>query len=269
MKIRFTLFTFCLILQINNVAGQVPGYLGKRLFVNAYATAMPALKLPTASNGGLGRNYGEAENRFDISTRFGGQIGYVTSRKNALTFSGEFFKTGLIYNAVTPSLTPTAGFNAYDNHYLFYNLNGITADIGYQVYSLSRGALAPMGRYFSYHLSYTILNGSVVDKRTELYDDNMKTHAKFGINPKYGTASIGLEWGLNSIFADRFLVNVAFNTNLSLGAMSQGSFSYESSPSDFDDDYIASNQANFNRKVAERMLYHALFSLKIGIGLLP
>jgi hypothetical protein len=269
MKIRLALFTFCLILQINNVAGQVPGYLGKRLFVNAHVSAMPALKLPTASNGGLGSNYGDVENRFDISTRFGGQIGFVTSRKNALTLSGEFFKTGLILNAVTPSLTPTAGTNDFDNHYLFYNLDGITFDLGYQIYKLSKGALAPMGRYFSYHLSYTILNGSVVDKKTEYYDDNMKTHAKLGFSPKYGTASIGLEWGLNSIIADRFLVNVAINSNLSLGALGEGNASYNTSPSDFGDDYIASNQTNFNRKVAERMLYHAMFSLKIGIGILP
>ena len=76
-----------LLIQYNVLFSQAPGYLGKRLFISANASAIPVFQGPTAGNGGLGDTYNSASSTYAFSTRFGIEAGYALSRKNAVTFT--------------------------------------------------------------------------------------------------------------------------------------------------------------------------------------
>ena len=267
MTLKSILFTFLLFLHYNLLFSQVSGYLGKRLFVNLNMAACPALEGPTASNGGYGKLYGNAEKSFDITTKFGCQVGYAISRRSAITFSGEYFKTGLVTYLKTPSISGSS-FNAYDEHYLFYNLNGYTFDFGIQNYKLQKGAIAPMGKYFSYNFFVTSVTGTIVDKRTDYYDPTVNNHAKLGLNPTYITGGLGLEWGQNQIISDKILLNFALRFNLTLGVLRVKDFDKGVGSLDVRNDYVAYNEAVFKLRAAERILNHSLFMVKIGVGIL-
>ena len=144
---KFTLFLFCLFFYFNHIVGQVPGYLGKRFFVKADLFLSPALWNPTASNHGYTGLYGTAPSSLGINKRLGLEGGYVLSRTRAITLGCDYLKTGLIFkDAVSPTLSPSGTSKDFDYHYLFYNLQGITADVGYQKYKPQKGAIAPLGQ---------------------------------------------------------------------------------------------------------------------------
>ena len=267
MTHKFLFFLSCLLLlNSGKLTGQVPGYLGKRLYVRADLSATPAVSYPTPNNNGVAGLYGEAKPSFALSTRFGMQAGYAISRKNALTFGVDYLKTGAVVDKIiTPSPFASPGSEDYAKHYLFYNLTGITAELGYQKYNQKKGAIAPMGRYLSYLLSATFLNGNIVDKLTT--GDRTTIHAPLGIDAHYIQYAVSMEWGKNTIVADRFVLNTAFKLRLALDplAFSSSSPNMPSSTAG----YTAYNKATYNYFVAERMSNHMAISVRLGIGILP
>ena len=269
MTHKFILFLSCLLLlNSSDLMGQVPGYLGKRLYVRADLSATPALSYPTANNRGVGGLYGDARPSLAFSTRLGVQAGYAISRKNALTLGVDYLKTGAVVdNIVTPSLSTFVGSRSYDKHYLFYNLTGITAEVGYQKYKQKKGAIAPMGRYVGYQLAATLINGNIVDKKTTHNGETIKKHAPLGIDPHYIQYAVTVEWGKNTIIADRFILNTALKLRVPLDAAAY-SYSKASEPASAEQ-YAAYNKSTYNYYVAERMSNHTLISVRLGFGILP
>jgi hypothetical protein len=261
MYSKSILIPFCFILQSCMLFAQAPGYLGKRLFVSANASAIPAFQGPTAGNGGLGDTYNGASNTIAFSTRFGLEAGYALSRKNAVTLTLDYAKTGMRTYLETPFQN---SLDYVDRHYLFYNLNCYTFDLGYQGYKLEKGALAPMGRYFSFHLFATSASGVIVEKRTEFSSSRSTTHADLGVKPTYLMAGFGLEWGKNTIIADKFFINTTLRFNLTTGVFKTSALQNGNSLGT----YQQENQERFDVAAAERLFYHSLFMVKFGIGIL-
>ncbi len=260
----------CLLYSFNSI-GQVPGYLGKKIFVQADLRVTPTIGQPTASNRGIRNLYGDAPSTIGLNTHWGMRAGYTLSRTGAVVLGVDYLKTGMIANdAVTQTLNPRASTYDLDHHYLFYNLKGITADIGYQIYKLKKGAIAPLGAYLSYHLSACFLTGNIVDKRTQYYDGVTATHARLGIDPHYVDYSVGIEWGKNNIISDRFLLNTAIKLNMPFNILRYVRIntqpSYDSSANG---NYEFYNQTLFDNRVADRMISHSLVMIRLGIGILP
>jgi hypothetical protein len=255
-----------LLLQYNALFSQAPGYLGKRLFVSANASAIPTLQGPTAGNGGLGDTYNNVSDSYAFSTRFGIEAGYALSRKNAVTFTIDYAKTGLIARLKTPPLSSFGNTNNEDSHYLFYNLNCYTFDLGYQGYKLDRGAIAPMGRYFSFHLFATTASGVIIEKQTTFYNSSFlnQKHADLGVNNTYLMGGFGLEWGKNTIIGNHFFINTTLRFNLTTGVFKTNSVQNGT----FLGTYQQENQERFDVAAAERLFYHSLFMVKFGIGIL-
>ncbi len=251
-----------LLIQYNALNAQAPGYLGKRLFISANGSAIPAFQGPTASNGGLGDTYNGATNTIAFSTRFGLEAGYALSRKNAVTFTLDYAKTGMRTYMETPYQLNSPDY--VDRHYLFYNLNCYTFDLGYQGYKLEKGAIAPMGRYFSFHLFATSASGEIIQKRTEFNNSFNKTHADLGVNPTYLMGGFGLEWGKNTIIGNSFFINTTLRFNLTTGVFKTNSLQNGASLGT----YQQENQERFDVAAAERLFYHSLFMVKFGIGIL-
>jgi hypothetical protein len=130
---RFTLFAFCLFWQSLTVYSQAPGYLGKKVFLGASISATPTFSGPSVARRAIA-----SSEQFDLSTRFGIEVGYVTSRSKAIKISADYFKTGLLVSAETPSILK---FENPDYHTLFYHLVGYTIDFGFQKYRVSKEQL--------------------------------------------------------------------------------------------------------------------------------
>jgi hypothetical protein len=249
-KILFVLCFFC---QYQSVFSQIPGYLGKRFFTSVNVSAFPTISGPSADNNALGRGsvFGISQSTFDLTTRFGFEIGYALSRKRALRISFDYYKTGLNSSAYTQSKSSVTG---RDEYALFYHLNAYTLDIGYQRYLLSKGAIAPMGMYFTWHANVTRAKGNAI------YESSFeKTYQTFKEDPNYITGGFGFEIGNNLIFADRFFINTAVKFNVGLGYIQ----------SEIDDNIgVYDNHTIFVDNAGARTFYHSLMMFKIGIGIL-
>ena len=266
---KFTLFLFCLFFYFSHIDGQVPGYLGKRFFVKTDLSLSPALWNPTASNHGYSGLYGTAPSSLGVNKRLGLEGGYVLSRTRAITLGCDYLKTGMILkDVVSPTLSLSAKPNNYDRHYLFYNLQGITADVGYQKYKPQKGAIAPLGNYVSYHFSASILNGSVLDKKTDYYDSFQNVNAPLGFTPRSINYYFGVEWGKNNILFDRLLLNYALRINIPVGS-SFKTIKDDIKYIDSYSSYKAYNQALFDYNVGVRMLGYSFVAIRLGIGILP
>lgn len=272
-----TVSIICLSLFLNSLIAQVPGYLGKKLFLSANFSATPTLNNPTASNksmalyDGTGALYGKGKTGWAFNTRLGVQGGYTISRKNAVTFGGDYLKTGATMSAFTPSTSPLARDYDQDEHYLFYNLSGITADIGYQVYKSKKGALAPMGNYVGYHFSTSFIKGEILDKQTYYVVSSSKTHLPLGINPQYIHFNFGIEWGNHTIIQDRILLDMALRFNCPINVKAWGDVieGNSSSAGNNQTDYQDYNQKQFKYMALNRISYHSVVTMRVGIGILP
>ena len=113
-----------LLLIAPGLHAQIPGYLGKRFFLNVENWSMPAFQNPTANNRGWGDTYGSTGGGFAFNTSWGVQLGYAVSRTRVLSLSADYMRTGMILNLYTPSQSFFAQGGEEDYHYLFYNQIG-------------------------------------------------------------------------------------------------------------------------------------------------
>jgi hypothetical protein len=247
------------------LSAQAPGYLGKRLYVkaDAHLSISPG---PTVNNRGRTYYFGEEETSgdFAIDTRFNLHTGFAYSRLNAVTVSIGYLKTGMAAEAYTPVLNPFNQSNTFDSHELFYNLKGIPVAIGHQKFLVKKGAIAPIGAYALVSLQATFLKGDIIDKRTNGSDNGEPiAHTRLGTNPKFTYWSAGFEYGRNTLFKDKLLVNYAcfFNLPLQLGKVADLVEDGDTS------DYPKYNQDNFEENAFFRMVLHGYFGFRIGVGL--
>lgn len=250
---------------------QAPGYLGKRFTLQADVHGVPGLGGPTADNRGS-NHYGDDGGGFAFNWRAGGQVGYAISRNRQVVLGVDYLKTGMLQDAYTPYFDPFNETYSYDEHYLFYNLTGLTVHAGMRKFRLMKGALAPMGAYGGWQLQYTRVTGEILDKRTYYYSGSSNEgHAPLGIKPQMNFMALGLEFGTNYILADRVLLDVGarFNLPLSLGLLSD-KFKREDNygTPESADDYQKFNQDVFRENAAYRIWVHSLVTFHVGVGLL-
>lgn len=269
-----TLITLlCFALGSLPVFCQVPGYLGKRLSIQAEFHSLPALNGPTANNRGLQTHYGDKGGGFAINWNAGLRAGYVISRSGQVIAQVDYFKTGMIQDAYSPT-SQSFGGQEYDTHNLFYNITGVTGGIGLRNFNTVKGGLAPMGRYNGFSLNATFLSGKILDKRTSYYNLFGEEHAPLGIDPKHILLSLGFETGVNFVIKDRLLLNVGARFNLPLSPRVfryAAGEEYDWYPYDPESNFTFAegNTENFKTIAATRAALHNLVMLYIGIGLLP
>lgn len=244
--------TVFLLLFFFQTYGQGPGYLGKHAFFRADLGSMVAFKGPTAGNKGYDV-YGDATPGLSLNVFGNGMLGYTVSRRHALFADVGYYKTGMSLEASTPSI-----FDDYstDYHYLFYNLTGKSIAVGCQWYNLKKGALAPLGNYFSWYLRRNWITGEILDKKTTYSSGLASEHGKLNIDPKTQFWSFGVEAGQHFIIYDRFLLNLSMVVNWPVGTILGTESSDES------------NQSKYNYKVKNRLFLHDLVQIKIGAGML-
>jgi hypothetical protein len=200
----------------------VPGFQGKRLFVEGNFSCLPLLVLsgPTLENAGVVRfSHGTTAlpTTFPISWRGGAFLHYVTGRKGSIFAGVEYFQTGLITTAFTRSVLPyePSDLKDIDRHSLFMAMTAQIAEIGKE-WNTGRGMLSPMGAYFRLNLQYYMLEGKILDKYTRYGFDGNSTIGNRAIgldNAKTWDAGVGLEFGSRSLIAKNttFTMGLRFN----------------------------------------------------------
>ena len=242
-------------------SAQISGYLGKRLIISTHVNSMIAISGPTASNRGIFKLYEEEQkSSFALSNRFSLEGEYVVSRSSSISLGVSYYKTGMALKVTTPSLT--GGNNSTDAHSLFYNLSATGISIGFSKYQLHKGAIPPLGKYLRFSIWANTVNGAILDKKTSFNSSNIKQHDKININPKRFQFGIGLGTQENYIYLDKLVLNVGWEIRLPYSLIS-----YLNQPStSSSDDY--NNQLKYNNSSDFRLLYHDLFTMKIGFGYL-
>ncbi len=232
-------------------SAQSPGYMGMRFFLKPDFSSIVAVSNPTANNQG-GKDTQTEKWRFGLNTRFGIQAGYVLSRSLVAVLEGSHVNTGMWSQASTQSLIYPLG---EDHHTLFYNIGGPEIGMSVQSYRLKRGSLAPLGAFWAARARVSFLSGEVKEHQTYYSGNNASAgHGPLGIDPRHTHVAVGAEFGANQIVADRILIGLSAELNLSVSRwfLAPSGLSY--------------NQSSFIGDAAQRMSAHSLFLIKLGAG---
>ncbi len=243
---------------------QIPGYLGKRTTIQVESQITPATRQPTANNKNFFNGYfgEESGGKLGFNWRVGLNAGYTLSRRHQLILGAGYLKTGMIGYAETPYIDAFGNYVGEDYFDLFYNLTGKTVELGMRFFNPTKGAIAPFGRYHTWALQATFLDGKIIDKQSHLYYDGFEprtTHAPLGIDTKTQHWEFAYEFGQNVIIKDIVVLNIAGRFNLPI-RLDKIAIEEDSSE--------VTNQERYDKDVFSRMLGHSLFTFKVGAGLI-
>jgi hypothetical protein len=268
----------------------VPGFKGKRLFVEGNFACLPFIVIgPTAENGGLNRFNPNSNiplpTVFPISWRAGGNINYVTGRRTTLLLGFDHFQTAMISNAYSKSILPRNPITItdLDYHTLFSSLSVNAIKFGIET-STGTGMLAPIGAYTRWTAQYYTLNGAIVDKYTQ-YAFNQKNdagHRALGLdNASTWDIGIGLEMGSRMMIAKNTLLKIGISSNLNFMAMfgkrilppKQAVFINPTTEDNVleyikNNDIQTFNQEVFNTTARNRNFIHSLLMINVGAAYL-
>jgi hypothetical protein len=212
-------FVTIILFLVNSIQtqAQVPGYQGKRFFVELGGSFFFNLGFPTAQNKGpKSFPFNEHTGHFTLKDRYKLAIHYVFSRKNTLKIAYNYQVSGLNTTAVTPSLFQVS----QDYHNLFYQLHSHDINIGINVYGKSNANLAPLGFYWDLGLRFVFANGVLRDQRVD-YADNRVDNRPYpdqvaALTHETFTFLFGLTalWGYRTVIADRITFSAGIETTI-------------------------------------------------------
>ncbi len=196
---------------------QVPGYQGKRFFIELGGSFFFNLGSPTAQNKGpRSFPFDEHTGHFTLTDRYKLAVHYVFSRKNTFKIAYNYQVSGLNTSAVTPSLFQSS----QDYHHLFYQLHAHDINLGINVYGKANANLAPLGFYWDLGLRFIFVNGVLRDQRVE-YADNRADNRPYPdqvapLTEDPFTFLFGLTalWGYRTVIADRITFSVGLETTI-------------------------------------------------------
>lgn len=264
--LKHFLFLLIILSGLHSAIAQAPGYMGKRITIGADLHSFLAFVGPTANNRGSNRFYdGSNESDFSVGVnwRVGGSVGYVLSRNTQLLLFGDYLKTGVAHEAY---LYTNNGFGGSNTDYftVFHQMTGLTGGVGMRKYSLSKGALAPMGRYWGLSLLATQLRANVT-KTGEVSANPSVIGKKLGLDgAKVMNLSLGYEIGYSYIISDNLQFNIGVKTILLL----TGQIARRVDPDLSGQDTEADNKLLFKKAALSRYAPHGRFNINLGLSYL-
>jgi hypothetical protein len=196
---------YFLLLLSNALLAQVPGYLGKRIYMMAsYHIGIPHVVLP-GSVESVPLNTSDDRVYYAVNTpRFlNFKLSYVVSDHSDLELSLRNIKTGITQRfdyKYFPSST-------YNNKTEFGVLQLQDQALGISIKKTVNGGISPLGKYILAGFSYNMIS---------LTDPNHIYRTKGIVFTDYKTGFLDLHLGVgsNSIIADQFLVNLSVESYL-------------------------------------------------------
>ena len=269
-----SVFIFAFAATIATAQPVIPGFQGKRFFVESNVGFIPAMAGRTMNNTGFFDAAGSfpAEYGMPISWRAGLGVHYVTGRHANIYLRYEYLPTGMPMTAYT--LAPNSPYTTadyVDNHKLFFQLDERIASFGVEL--LPKTMLAPIGPYTRFGVSYRTYTGTIIDKQSTLYDGGglflprkIGEHAPIGLDKTSGSdVDICIDFGYRTVIARKAFISWGLSTAWSLGTFTIA---------DTRNIYItnngadaqADNQAMWAAFARQRLGLHSFIMFNLGVG---
>jgi hypothetical protein len=257
MHLLRTVFFAMLLCCGTGATAQIPGYMGKRLVIDAEIQAFPALFTPTTSGNHLWTT-NTGDGTYGLHSRFGLGIGYVLSRHQMVHAHVNYLRSGMDVEMTTLSANGTK-----QTHDLLNIVSGLTFDLAYSRTKPTKGHIAPLGKQKAYHFYRTMINGN-----NGLYKNGrLVGNQLFGsIDAKNIIYGIGYSVTYNKVINDQFLLSYGWRINLS-SPVAILTDNYQPYNSDGRDYKIANLNAFKNATILKFGSYD-IMQFKIGFGLL-
>jgi len=277
-NIFFSLSLF--LLSYSFAAAQVPGYQGKRFFIEIGGTFFPNYisANPTAQNKGISSfPFGKNTGHFTMVDRYNIGINYVVGRKHTFQaiynysvsglYLGQHSGSPIIGNSYSGSVrTPSKTTSGSDVHQLFYQLHIHEANLNMSFSGKNNINLAPLGFYHNLGLRFLFIKGNLRDQRVEYASNQYPDHIPRAdqlapLNIKAFTFMLGItyHWGYRAIFGDRIILDVGLQATLfpqhplsAIGFVNGGS----------------ENNQFYQNKVINAVSGRYLLGIHIGVGVL-
>lgn len=213
----FFVITLSCLAQSTSMQAQVPGYQGKRFFIELGGSFFFNLGYPTAQNKGPKSFPFDAHTgHFTLKDRYNIGLQYVVGRKQSLKLAYNYQVSGLNVTTSTPSLFQSSR----DIHNLFYQLHAHDINLGINLYGRATANLAPLGFYWDFGLRFVFVNGNLRDQRVE-YADNRADNRPYpdqvaALTHETSTFMLGVaaSWGYRTVIADRITFRVGIETTI-------------------------------------------------------
>ncbi|MEN9610075.1 MAG: hypothetical protein RLZZ628_889 [Bacteroidota bacterium] len=251
----FQTFFLTLLFGVSAMA-QIPGYMGKRLLIDAEIQAFPARITPTTTD-----NSANTGNISGLHSRYGLGVGYVLSRSALVQAHFYTFRTGMNTVFYAPLRN---GF--YDTHHTFNTLSGYTLDLAYSRSRPARGHLSPLGKHRAFHAYITFANGN-----NNFYENGQPVENQYfsSIDTKYSIFGLGYSVTYNHILNDQFVLGYGWRINVSSPQVRLFSSKLNDNGNIFDTtDYKAYNLEEFRKAMISKFFFYDLLQFKITFGLL-
>ncbi|MDC0230801.1 hypothetical protein OAK19_02455 [Aureispira] len=213
MKQLAVIFTLLLLLPFHSEA-QVPGYQGKKFFIEVGGSFFPNFFYPTAQNkGAQSFPFEEHTGHFTIKDRYSLSLHYIIGRKSTFKLAYNYQVSGLLHYASTPGLV----FGT-DYHSLFYQLHMHDVNLGFNLYGKKNINLAPNGFYWDLGIRIVYIDGVLRDQRVD-YADNRPDNTPYPDqvaplkeeSPMFMFGITGM-WGYRTVIADRMTLTFGIET---------------------------------------------------------
>jgi len=262
---------------------QIPGYQGKRFFVEGGVSFWFNSANPRANNEGPNTFPGEAITKFTLQEHYFGNLNYVLSRRTIVSLEYEYSKTGLFirewegssFNADEGAKTPSRLINGlFDTHNLFYNLTAHKINFSFSHHVRSRVNIAPLGFYAKWGFDLVLAHSVLMDQKVFYgHDENFngnRPSAEYtnplGIRPDELAIMIGGHGGVGyrTVIADRITLFGEARLTLFPQIMARQSGSLAERNGRYDE----RNQINYLVRVYQRVQMHYYLNLVVGVGVL-
>lgn len=251
-KLLFLIFVYCT-LNLSKAYSQIPGYQGKRFFVELGSSFFINTSFPTIENKGP-RTFPSGRNTGDISlrSRYAISLNYVISRKHTFKVAYNYHFSGLY----------TTNYASGRLNHLFYQSYMHDINLGFNLYGRTLANLAPLGFYWDLGARFIFVNNFLSQQMVNdvLYDAESGFINSPALNPLTAVFGIGIQWGYRAIIANRITLNVGLETTI----CPQYLMLIDSLLNPFREIEIDSHARDVIRSVQDRYI----FNVHIGIGIL-
>ncbi|WMX16616.1 MULTISPECIES: hypothetical protein [unclassified Aureispira] len=283
--IRFFLLLLCFASYYNTYS-QIPGYQGKRFFVEVGTSFWFNSFNPRANNVGPNAFPSDDTRQFTLQEHYFLKPSYVLSRKILFSLEYEYSKTGLHirnnpevydYNKDVGAITPSRLiYGLMDQHSLFYHLYAHKINFSFSHYFKPNANLAPLGWYAEWGVDAVFAQGVLLDQKvTYGHDANFngnKPSKEYtnptGINAEQVAFLLGVHGGIGyrTIIANRIVFSGALRMTLFPQMWSIDTVQINSA--EREQRYADRNNINYRRRVYQRVQAHYYLNVVIGIGVL-
>lgn len=275
MILRYLTLAGLVLGVLTAVPAQNPGYLGKKLLIQAQTTANPALWGPSESSWRYVDNLDFRGRDIGFNLHWGGKLSYAIDRTTSAFLQVNQYQTGMTMTGYTPAF-PAAGWDEYELLYLLKSRQFLG---GVQFFKLHKGALAPLGAYFGAHAGMTRIQGEVNNYRVDpaSFPEVYSSVNSLQIEPTFTYWSAGFELGVNHVFLDFMVLNLGIKGNFPIH------FRYFAeklfAPSDplmpapppypsYKTDHEGYNNYFFRNNALARSFFYQFASVHLGLGFL-